>query len=100
MRSFLLLSLLIVALTGCKREQTATATTGATQTIAPASAPSSPNGSDAMTQTVDVEDSRSEAEGGTLTNNGGTPPAADTAATAATTSVPPAPRKAPAKKKP
>jgi hypothetical protein len=35
--------------------------------IAPASAPTAPTGTDAMTQTVDVEDSRSEAEGGAVT---------------------------------
>lgn len=38
-----------------------------TQTIAPAAAQPAPNGNDAMTQTVDVEDSRSEAEGGVMT---------------------------------
>jgi hypothetical protein len=96
MRSFVVLSLLIVALAGCRQEKTVETTTAVTQTIAPASAPSAPNGSDAMTQTVDVEDSRSEAEGGTLTTSGSSgsvPPAA-------TTSVKPAPPKASAKKKP
>ena len=100
---FVALVLAIVALTGCRGERAAqTATAGATQTIAPASAPPAPNGSDAMTQTVDVEDSRSEAEGGTLTSSGGTPSSVTTA-TAATTSFPPKPPrppKAPAKKKP
>jgi hypothetical protein len=95
MRSFVVLSLLIVALAGCRREKAVETTTAVTQTIAPASAPSAPNGSDAMTQTVDVEDSRSEAEGGTLTTSGSgsVPPAA-------TTSAKPAPPKASAKKKP
>lgn len=93
------LSLSIAALTGCKGEKAAqTATAGATQTIAPASAPAAANGTDALTQTVDVEDSRSEAEGGALSNNGATPPAGDTAATAAKPAPKPKP-KAPAKKK-
>jgi hypothetical protein len=35
-----------------------------TQTIPPAAAKPAPNDSEALTQTVDVEDSRSEAEGG------------------------------------
>lgn len=94
------LSLSIAALTGCRGEKGAqTATAGATQTIAPASAPAAANGTDALTQTVDVEDSRSEAEGGTLSNSGATPPAGDTTATAAKPAPKPKP-KAPAKKKP
>ena len=36
----------------------------ATQTIAPADARPAPTGTDAMTQTVEVEDSRSEEDGG------------------------------------
>ena len=98
---FFVLSLSIVALTGCNREKGAqTSTAAATQTIAPASAPAAANGTDAMTQTVDVEDSRSEAEGGTLSNNGATPPAGDGAATtAAPAPKPKAKPKAPAKKK-
>jgi len=58
----------VVALAGCRQQRGAETTTAATQTIAPASAPASPNGSDAMTQTVDVEDSRSEAEGDAAAN--------------------------------
>lgn len=87
----------MLALFACKEEKTVQTATGTTQTIAPAAAPSAPNGSDAMTQTVDVEDSRSEAEGGSLTNGGA--PASETTATAATTTVAPKPAKAPAKKK-
>jgi hypothetical protein len=37
-----------------------------TQTIAPASAQPAPTGTDSMTQTVDVEDGRSEDERGTI----------------------------------
>ncbi len=43
-----------------------------TQTIAPAAAQPAPTGTDAMTQTVEVEDSRSEAEGGVITKQGTT----------------------------
>jgi hypothetical protein len=39
-----------------------------TQTIAPAVAQPAPTGTDSMTQTVDVEDSRSEDDGGSITN--------------------------------
>jgi hypothetical protein len=41
--------------------------------IAPASAPAAPTGTDAMTQTVDVEDSRSEAEGGAASDQNAKP---------------------------
>ena len=98
MRSLFALSLLMVAFLGCRQEKTAQTTTGTTQTIAPAAAPSSPNGSDALTQTVDIEDSRSEAEGGSLTSTAVA--RTSTTATAATTSFPIKPSKAPAKKKP
>ncbi|HEX3108917.1 MAG TPA: hypothetical protein VHU41_07465 [Thermoanaerobaculia bacterium] len=39
-----------------------------TQTVAPAAAQPSANGTDAMTQTVDVGDGRSEADGGVMTD--------------------------------
>lgn len=39
-----------------------------TQTIAPAVAQPTPTGTDSMTQTVDVEDGRSEDDGGAITN--------------------------------
>jgi hypothetical protein len=39
-----------------------------TQTIAPAAAQPSPTGTDAMTQTVDVEDGRSVDDGGVVAN--------------------------------
>lgn len=83
MLSILFVAALAFAGTGCRRSAPGQSTeTVTTQTIAPAAAPSSPNGSDAMTQTVDVEDSRSEAEGGSL-NNTQTASANVTPATAA-----------------
>jgi hypothetical protein len=88
MRSFLMLSLFFVALAGCREQKAAQTTTAATQTMAPAAAPAAPNGSDAMTQTVDVEDSRSEAEAGSVANGGSAPAAATTAAPAAKKSAP------------
>jgi hypothetical protein len=39
-----------------------------TQTIAPAAAKPDTSGTDAMTQTVEVDDSRSEEDGGVITN--------------------------------
>jgi uncharacterized lipoprotein YajG len=66
-RSAMLLAAACFLVAGCNRSSAAKApATAATQTIAPAAAPSSPDGPDAMTQTVNVEDSRSEAEGGSL----------------------------------
>ena len=54
-----------VALAGCKGRENAD-TGGASETIAPAQPQPGATGTDAMTQTVDIEDSRSEAEGAAL----------------------------------
>ena len=51
----------------CAKKEGATGGAEATETISPAVAQPSPTGTDAMTQTVDIEDSRSVAEGGTAT---------------------------------
>ena len=78
-RKLLLITSLPLALLACRgREGAASQGAQTTQTIAPADAKPAPNDSEALTQTVDVADSRSEAEG-----------AATTAA------PPPAPKKAP-----
>ncbi len=58
----LMTAALVLAPFGCKRQPKSSAP--ATQTIAPASAPPAPTGTDAMTQTVEVDDSRSENDGG------------------------------------
>lgn len=73
-------AVLIVAMlaSGACRGRESAAGGETTETIAPASPQPQPTGTDAMTQTVDVEAGRSEAEGGLLT---GTGPATDTAAT-------------------
>jgi hypothetical protein len=60
------LALMAVVLGGCKGRETAASAT--TETIAPAQPKPGTTDSDAMTQTVDIEDSRSEADGGTLNN--------------------------------
>jgi hypothetical protein len=69
------LSLLIVMMIvpfsiGCRgrKSSSATGTAATTQTIAPAAGQPAVNGGDAVTQTVDVEDGRSEDDGGVLTN--------------------------------
>jgi hypothetical protein len=69
------LSLLIVMTfalfaAGCwwRKSSAATTTAPTTQTIAPAAGQPAVNGGDAVTQTVDVEDGRSEDDGGVLTN--------------------------------
>jgi hypothetical protein len=87
----LILLMFALAAVGCRgRKSSETGTAQNTQTIAPAAAQPTVNGGDAVTQTVDVEDGRSEDDGGVLTN----PQTAKTPA--ATTTAKP---KAPAKKK-
>jgi hypothetical protein len=53
-------------LLGCRERRHEPAGTVQTQTIAPAAAQPSPTGTDAMTQTVDVEDGRSVDDGGVV----------------------------------
>lgn len=67
--SLLVLMSLALLAPGCRGKlSSATTTAPTTQTIAPAAAQPSTNGGDAVTQTVDVEDGRSEDDGGVLTN--------------------------------
>lgn len=66
-RKLLLITSLPLALLACRgREGAAAQGAQTTQTIAPAEAKPAPNDNEALTQTVDVEDNRSEAEGGVL----------------------------------
>lgn len=91
--SFVMLLALVVVLPGCGRDETAAG--DGTETIAPAKPLPEPTGTEAMTQTVDIEAGRSEAEGGGLTTPN--PPvdtmtdgtAGTTAATTTTTTAPP-----------
>ncbi|MFP5245671.1 MAG: hypothetical protein ACLGH0_03170 [Thermoanaerobaculia bacterium] len=69
---------------GCRGRENASGDT--TETIAPATPQPAPTGTDAMTQTVDVEHGRSEAEGGGLTND--STAAAGTAEITGTTETP------------
>ena len=80
---------LLVVLAACRghRETSSDGSTATTQTVAPAAAQPAPTGTDAMTQTVDVEAGRSEEDGG-----------ASTATTATTAKTAKAPAKTPAKK--
>ena len=79
----------LVVLAACREHRAGdgTGTNGTTQTVAPAAAQPAPTGTDAMTQTVDVEAGRSEEDGGVTAST----------ATTATTAKAPAPKK-PAKK--
>jgi hypothetical protein len=96
LRFVVFLALGTLALGGCRKESKATGS-AATETIAPAAAQPEATGTDAMTQTVDIEDSRSEADGGALTSPNPaartptttTGTAATTATTATTTTAPP-----------
>ncbi len=79
-------AVLTLALPGCKGREQQGAGGEPTETIAPATPQPAPTGTEAMTQTVDVEAGRSEAEGGTLTTQDpGVQSATDTAATAVPT---------------
>ena len=68
--AWLVVILVGISLLSCRERGAAASSAkgGATDTIAPAAAQPSPNGNDAMTQTVDVEDGRSESDGGVITN--------------------------------
>lgn len=68
-RKLLLITSLPLALAACRgREGAAAQGTQTTQTIAPAAAKPAPNDNEALTQTVDIESGRSEAEGGVLSS--------------------------------
>ena len=68
--SLLIVMSLALLAAGCRgrKASSTTATAPTTQTIAPAAGQPAVNGGDAVTQTVDVEDGRSEDDGGVLTN--------------------------------
>jgi hypothetical protein len=68
--SLLIMMMLALSAANCRgrKSSSATGTSQNTQTIAPAAAQPAVNGGDAVTQTVDVEDGRSEDDGGVLTN--------------------------------
>ena len=66
MKTVILLTLVALLPVACTRHKGGAASQETTQTIAPASpqpAPPDTSGTDAMTQTVMVDDSRSEADG-------------------------------------
>ena len=68
LQSFLIVVTVMAIVFACSRKEGAGKSSAATQTIAPAAAQTSPTGTDAMTETVEIQDSRSEAEGGVLTS--------------------------------
>lgn len=68
LRSLLVVLLIGLAAVACRREKTAGQGGESTQTIAPAEPQPDATGTGDLTQTVDIEDSRSEAEGGVLTS--------------------------------
>lgn len=77
----IVMAMLMVA--GCKRHEGSAPGAAQTETMAPVRGDTAPTGTDALTQTVDIEDSRSEAEGGDLTE----PQTADTNVTPGTTAA-------------
>ncbi|MEK6373452.1 MAG: hypothetical protein AABO58_12240 [Acidobacteriota bacterium] len=62
----MLITGLPLVLLACRGREGAAQGAQTTQTIAPAAAKPAPEDNEALTQTVDIEDSRSEAEGGVL----------------------------------
>ncbi len=81
---------LTLAVAGCKNREQA-AGDGATETIEPAKPQPDLTGSDAMTQTVDIEKGRGEGEGRNAVGaeiTAGATDTTNTTATAATTTVP------------
>lgn len=66
MRFLALAVSMLLALGACGKKENATAGGDATATIAPAKPQPEATGTDAMTETVDIEDSRTEGEGATL----------------------------------
>lgn len=80
-------AVLLLALPSCRRNEQAR-DGEAHETIAPATPQPAPTGTDAMTQTVDIEQGRSEAEGGGLTSSTDTI-ATGTSGTTTTTTAPP-----------
>jgi hypothetical protein len=89
--SLLIILMLALSAANCRgrKSSSATGTAQNTQTIAPAAAQPAVNGGDAVTQTVDIEDGRSEDDGAVLTN----PQSAKTPAAATTAKPKPAAKK-------
>ena len=87
-----LLAAVLLALPACRDRESA-AGGDATETIAPATPQPAPLGTDAMTQTVDIEEGRTDAEGGAAAS--GTAMGTDTAATGTATAPATAPTTAP-----
>ena len=88
----MLIALAALAAFGCARRTEQGAASG-DQTITAPQAPADTTGTEAMTQTVELQDGRSEAEGGVLTNpnppvkTGAPRPTTDTTATTTTTTT-------------
>lgn len=95
------IALLLVLAAGCGREQSAATGTETTGTFKPPEPKPGELGTDAMTQTVELDDGRSENEGGHITtpdpdvraSGSPVPPPTATTTTTTTTSNPPPPRK-------
>jgi len=92
-RSLAIALLIALAALACNRGEKAANTTAATETIAPARPQPDATGTGDLTQTVDIEDSRSESEGAAL--NQGTAQPTETSSTTGTTAPPPAATTAP-----
>lgn len=93
------IALLLVLAAGCGREESAVSGTETTGTFKPPEPKPGELGTDAMTQTVELDDGRSENEGGHITTpdpgvraSGSPVPSTATSTTATTTTTNPPPR--------
>jgi hypothetical protein len=94
------IAMLLLLAAGCGRDETVATGTETTGTFKPPEPKPGELGTDAMTQTVELDDGRSENEGGNITTpdpdvrtSGSPVPPTETTATTATTTNPPPPRK-------
>lgn len=89
-RSLLAVLLIALVAVACNRKEQAAGEDGAaTATIAPATPQPHATGTGDLTQTVDIEDSRSDAEGGVLTDPTAGPQPTETSSTTGTVAPPP-----------
>jgi hypothetical protein len=96
-----LFAVVLVGLSLCACHRETAANNASTETIAPAQSKPAANETDAMTQTVDIEDSRSEEDGASLneTTTAKVPASATATAAPATTTAAPATTTRPPKPK-
>ncbi|HUR80675.1 MAG TPA: hypothetical protein VM733_07905 [Thermoanaerobaculia bacterium] len=87
-RSLVVVLSLLIAVGACRPKEKAAANGEKIDTIAPAKPQPEATGTDAMTQTVELDDGRSVSEGGALAEGSTTDTSPDTAPAATTATTP------------